>query len=141
MPRSRAAIRRARNETAWSCVCDHTDRAAERQTCRWRRRMPCETIFCLKWRTAMVDLAGLLGVGEGPGAGPLRLVERIREGLPVSSLDHIAREIAPDDRNFRYRLVPRSSLARRQLSNRLSPEEGARLAPVANLWGFSQAGW
>ena len=89
----------------------------------------------------MVDLAGILGVTDGPAAGPLRLVERIREGLPVSSLDRIAREIAPDDRNFRYRLVPRSSLARRQLSNRLSPEEGARLARVANIWGFAQEVW
>lgn len=90
----------------------------------------------------MVDLAGILGVREGRSMAPLRLVDRIREGLPLAALDRIAQQLAPNDRTFRYRIVPRSSLARRrQQDNRLSVEEGARLARLANIWGFAQEVW
>jgi putative toxin-antitoxin system antitoxin component (TIGR02293 family) len=56
-------------------------------------------------------------------------------------LNRISRQIAPGDRNFRYRIVPRSSLARRQQSNRLSGDEGARLARLASIWAFALEVW
>lgn len=89
----------------------------------------------------MADLAGMLGVGGRRPMPPLHLVERISEGLPLSSLDRVARHIAPGDRNFRYRIVPRSSLARRQHSQRLSPEEGSRLARLAGIWAYAIDVW
>jgi len=98
-------------------------------------------IFVPSEENVVVDLAGMLGIGEGRSMAPLRLVERIGEGLPVSSLDRVAQQVAPGDRNFRYRVVPRSSLARRQHSNRLTAEEGARLARLANIWGFAREVW
>lgn len=89
----------------------------------------------------MADLAGMLGI-EGGATRPMRLIERIREGLPVAALDRVSQQIAPGDRNFRHRIVSRSSLARRkQDSDRLSAEEGARLARVANVWGFAVEVW
>lgn len=90
----------------------------------------------------VVNLADMLGVSEGRSASPLSLVTKIREGLPVAALDRIAKQVAPDDRNFRYRIIPRSSLARRRhQDNRLSAEEGARLARLANIWAFAQEVW
>lgn len=90
----------------------------------------------------MADLAGMLGVKPRRGGSPLYLIRKIQDGLPVSALDRIARQIAPNDPAFRYRIVPRSSLARRrQGEGRLSPEEGARLARLANLWGFACEVW
>ena len=90
----------------------------------------------------MADLAGMLGVADRRRNSPLRLIRRIQEGLPVAALDRIAKRIAPGDPNFRHRIVPRSSLARRrQHGGRLSPEEGARLARLANVWGFALEVW
>ena len=89
----------------------------------------------------MADLAGMLGVKPRRAASPLYLIRKIQDGLPVSALDRIARQIAPDDPAFRYRIVPRSSLARRRQHGRLSPEEGARLARLANLWSFACDVW
>jgi len=90
----------------------------------------------------MADLAGMLGVSPRRPGSPLHLIRKIEEGLPLSSLDRIATRIAPDDPGFRYRIVPRSSLARRrQQHGRLSPDEGARLARIATLWGFACEVW
>lgn len=90
----------------------------------------------------MVDLAAMLGVPARRRNSPLHLVRKIQEGLPVGALDRLARQIAPDDAGFRYRIVPRSSLARRrEQRNRLSPDEGARLARLANLWAFALDIW
>lgn len=89
----------------------------------------------------MADLAGMLGVKPRRATSPLYLIRRIQDGLPVSALDRITRQIAPGDPNFRYRIVPRSSLARRQQSGRLSPEEGTRVARIANLWAFARDVW
>jgi len=49
--------------------------------------------------------------------------------------------IAPDDAQFKYRLVPKATLERRRASNRLSPEEGARLARLARVWGEALDVW
>ena len=89
----------------------------------------------------MADLAGMLGVKPRRAESPLYLIRKIQDGLPVSALDRIAKQIAPNDANFRYRIVPRSSLARRRQNGRLSPEEGARLARLANLWSFACDVW
>lgn len=90
----------------------------------------------------MADLAGMLGVADRRRSSPLRLIRKIQEGLPVAALDRIAKQIAPEDPNFRHRIVPRSSLARRrQRYGRLSPEEGSRLARLANIWSFAVEVW
>ncbi|MBV9288149.1 MAG: DUF2384 domain-containing protein [Hyphomicrobiales bacterium] len=88
-------------------------------------------------------VASSLGLAEtSPEAHSLvMLIVRIERGLPVKALDKVARLVAPDDAHFRYRLVPKATLERRKAVNRLSPEEGARLARLANVWSAARDVW
>jgi putative toxin-antitoxin system antitoxin component (TIGR02293 family) len=69
------------------------------------------------------------------------LIIRIEQGLPVKAVDKVARLVAPDDAQFKYRLVPKATLERRRATNRLSPEEGARLARLAKVWSVARDVW
>lgn len=77
------------------------------------------------------------------GADPLRLAASIEAGLPVAALDRVAEAVAPGDEAFRHRLVPRATLARRRAAGgrRLSPEEGARVARLAAVFGLAREAW
>ena len=44
----------------------------------------------------------------------------VDRGLPVRSLEKISETIAPDDTGFKYRIVPKASLARSRNAKRLS---------------------
>ena len=88
-------------------------------------------------------IADLLGLGDTTPIAPIRLAMMIEEGLPVTSLDGVAQAVAPEDPNFRYRIVPRATLMRRmrQPDGRLSPEESGRLARLASIWAFAREVW
>lgn len=70
----------------------------------------------------------------------LALANRVEEGLPVSALDLLAAAISPGDTQFKYRLVPKATLARRRLSARklLNREESNRLARLATVFVFAK---
>jgi putative toxin-antitoxin system antitoxin component (TIGR02293 family) len=91
----------------------------------------------------MSGITDLLGVGDTTPVAPIRLATMIEEGLPVASLDSVAQAVAPNDTNFRYRIVPRATLMRRmrQPDGRLSPEESGRLARLAGIWAFALEVW
>jgi putative toxin-antitoxin system antitoxin component (TIGR02293 family) len=89
------------------------------------------------------QIAALLGL-QRPQDKPLsalNLVDRIAAGLPVGALHKVAAGFAPHDKSFVFRLVPRATLARRQRSHRLSPEEGERLARFARVWRVAIDVW
>lgn len=44
---------------------------------------------------------------------PLSFLTAIEAGLPVTALEDIARAVAPDDSQFKFRLVPKATLTRR----------------------------
>lgn len=92
---------------------------------------------------ASSDLAAALGLpGKSPEAHALvALIVRIERGLPVKAVDKVAHLVAPDDAQFKYRLVPKATLERRRTANRLSPEEGARLARLAKVWSLARDVW
>lgn len=92
---------------------------------------------------ASIDVAAVLGLSLQPldTLSPVALILRIEHGLPVKALDRVAGAIAPDDARFKYRLVPKATLERRRASDRLSPEEGARLARLARVWGEALDLW
>lgn len=78
----------------------------------------------------------------------LSLVEEVEQGLPLSALDRLVRQVAPDDNAFIFRLIPRATLARRRQDagkrtgmSRLSPDEGARVARLADTWAFAREVW
>lgn len=82
------------------------------------------------------DLLGLTGIGAG---SPLALAQSIEQGLPVAAVDRLARTVAPHDRGFKFRIVPKATLERRRRSRRLSNEEGNRIARVAKAWGMAMS--
>ena len=81
-------------------------------------------------------------------ASRLFLADAVEEGLPLSALDHVVRCVAPQDGAFAFRLVPRATLARRRKAllgkaeaSRLSPDESAKVARLAEVWAFARKVW
>ncbi len=92
---------------------------------------------------ASSDVAAVLGLSaNSPEAhSPVALIVQIEHGLPLKALHKVAHLLAPDDAQFKYRLVPKATLERRKTTNKLSPEEGARLARLAKVWSAARDVW
>jgi putative toxin-antitoxin system antitoxin component (TIGR02293 family) len=92
---------------------------------------------------AIENVVGILGLHgkEAPSASPYLLISQIENGLPVNSVERVARLLAPQDAQFKYRLVPKATYERRKASHRLSSDEGTRLARVARVWGMALDVW
>ena len=89
------------------------------------------------------DVASELGVEE-PSSGhslAFELISQIEKGLAVSTLDRLAKTIAPDDATFKYRIVPKATYVRRKRSRRLSAGESADVARLARVWSFAKEVW
>jgi putative toxin-antitoxin system antitoxin component (TIGR02293 family) len=69
------------------------------------------------------------------------LAGRIEDGLAIGALKRIAEIVAPGDAQFKYRLVPRATYARRKNTRVLSAEEGTRLARLARVWSLALDVW
>lgn len=89
--------------------------------------------------TQAATIETLLGVGVGRPVSRLALAHSIEDGLPVSALDRLADNVAPDDARFKFRLIPKATLERRRRSSsqRLTSEEGDRLARLAKVFSFA----
>ena len=90
------------------------------------------------------SLAALLGVKpkRGQAVDTLELARQVGKGLSAHAVDLLCDLVAPDDSSFRYRIVPKATLARRQRgAGRLSPEESDRLARLARLWALAIDVW
>ena len=85
------------------------------------------------------DTARTLGFAEAQA--PLRLAGSIEQGLPVAALDRLVALLSPNDDSSRFAFVPRATLARRARTQRLSPEESARLVRVAGVWTLAREIW
>lgn len=91
-------------------------------------------------------VAEVLGIRGRPGA--LSLMIEVEKGLPLAALDRVVRFLSPSDGSFAFRLVPRATLARRrkqvaspEAGSRLSADEGARVARLAEVWAFAREVW
>lgn len=81
-------------------------------------------------------------LGLKPDTSMMALALQVERGLPLSALDRLARQVAPEDTGFAYRLVPKPTLARRRAAHsRLTPEESAKLARLAEVWAQARATW
>lgn len=74
---------------------------------------------------------------------PHMIAEELRAGLPVGAVDFLAKLIAPKDATFKYRIVPKATLARRKRSpsGRLTLDESERLARYASIWSLAMEVW
>lgn len=88
-------------------------------------------------------IARILGIARGhEEATPFLIIGSIEQGFPVTSLDRVADLIAPDHSDFKYRFVPKATLARRRGKGvRLTVEESDRLARIAKIWAHAVDVW
>jgi putative toxin-antitoxin system antitoxin component (TIGR02293 family) len=92
---------------------------------------------------AFENVADILGLPakEMATRSPFGLISRIEGGLPVAALDRVARLLAPNDSQFKYRIVPKATYERRKTALRLSSDEGTRVARVARVWNLALDVW
>lgn len=88
---------------------------------------------------AMPGMISLIGLPAT--SAPLDVADRLEKGLPVSALERLAKLVAPRDPAFKYRIVPRATLARRKQAGRLSPAESEKVARLARVWTFAKEVW
>jgi putative toxin-antitoxin system antitoxin component (TIGR02293 family) len=81
---------------------------------------------------------------------PTSLMSEVEKGLPLTALDRVAKAVAPGDAGFATRMVARATLARRRKAlatahdapaSRLSAEESARVARLAEVWALAREVW
>lgn len=89
------------------------------------------------------DLAAVLGYAAGRRRSltPFALASEIEQGLPVKMLEHVTGSVAPQDASFKYRIVPKASLARRKQDERLTGQQSERLARLAKAWSLAVSVW
>jgi putative toxin-antitoxin system antitoxin component (TIGR02293 family) len=95
---------------------------------------------------AVAEVAGVLGLGDrgnAASATPFWFISMIEGGLPVSALDRVSGLLAPADAAFRFRIVPKATLARRRkhADERLTAEESGKVARAARVWAFAREVW
>ena len=93
--------------------------------------------------TELLGAARLLGLETSahPLVSELDYLDLVDRGLPVRTLERIASVVAPTDTNFRYRIVPKASLARRKASRRLSAGQSVVVARLASVWAQAARIW
>jgi|SRR5919205_3324324 putative toxin-antitoxin system antitoxin component (TIGR02293 family) len=79
-------------------------------------------------------------LGVAPPANPMDMVRRIEEGLPTSSVDRVAKRVAPANLKFRDGIIPKATRARRR-SHRLTPEQSAKVARLDKIWARAHEVW
>ena len=87
-----------------------------------------------------MHLGRTLGLAEGQ-ATPLWMAEAVGQGLPMAALDNLVDLLAPEDDSLRFAFVPRATLHRRGRTQRLSPEESAKVARVAAVFALAREVW
>src|SRR5215218_164331 len=90
------------------------------------------------------NVAEMMG-GEEMLGRSVRSVSELREavesGLPAKALDLVARHVARNDRDaaeLKYRIVPKTTLHRRQ---RLTADESQRLERLARMAALAEEVW
>jgi putative toxin-antitoxin system antitoxin component (TIGR02293 family) len=86
----------------------------------------------------------ILGVGQN-WTTPIQLIDAIKSGFSLEVLDRIVHLVAPYDRSFKYRIVPKSSLQRLRGARRaralLSSYQSQQVMRIALVWGMTMKVW
>jgi putative toxin-antitoxin system antitoxin component (TIGR02293 family) len=93
--------------------------------------------------TELLTAARLLGLGTPahPVLSELDYLDRLDYGLPIKSLERIVAAVSPTDASFKYRIVPKASLARRKSTKRLSASQSVVVARLAGVWAQAVRIW
>ncbi|HWK47814.1 MAG TPA: antitoxin Xre-like helix-turn-helix domain-containing protein [Stellaceae bacterium] len=87
--------------------------------------------------------ATMLGFTATPPVTPISFLDLIVRGFPVSALDRVSETVAPADSAFKYRIVSKTTLARRRKhdNDRLSTDESERLVRLTDVWTTAVDVW
>ncbi len=88
----------------------------------------------------IAEMVEILGLSHKPQDSYLHIADEMEQGLPARALDRLARHIAPNDATFKYRVVPKATLARIK-GKRLSPAQSERLGRYARVWAAALRVW
>ena len=69
-----------------------------------------------------------------PEVSDVDYMARVSRGFGLKALTRLAEQIAPADPKFKYRIVPKASLARFKAARRLSPRQSVVLMRIAEIW-------
>ena len=91
----------------------------------------------------LMEAARVLGVetDQKPLKSGVAYLNLVDHGLPVKSLDRIAQVVAPGDTGFKYRIVPKASLARSKTSRRLTTAQSVAVTRLASIWSQALRVW
>lgn len=90
--------------------------------------------------TNLADVTELLGVTKPKSPiAPLAFVDLVEQGLPLKALDRLSMRIAPEDSQFKYRIVPKPTLAR--YKHRLNSTQSTLIARLAGIWAVARKIW
>lgn len=91
--------------------------------------------------STLAEVTALLGVArpQHPIESPMKFVDMIDKGLPLRSLDRLCARVAPADASFKYRIVPKATLAR--YSVRLNSSQSTLVARLADIWALAVGVW
>lgn len=99
---------------------------------------------------AITDMLGTGAKAQHRSMTPIMsLMREVERGIPVTTADAVARAVAPSDGSFVFRMIPKATLSRRRKAfalrgggkAALTPEEGGRVARVAEIWASALAVW
>jgi putative toxin-antitoxin system antitoxin component (TIGR02293 family) len=76
-----------------------------------------------------------------PLESALEYLSYLDKGLPFRSIDRIAGAIAPEDTEFRYRIVPKATFARLKVKRRLSKAQSELVTRLAEVWTDAMRVW
>src|SRR5258708_22890219 len=90
---------------------------------------------------AFAEVTNILGLTTPRSASgsPVSFVDLVEKGLPLKALDRISARIAPLDATFKYRIVPKATLAR--YATRLNATQSTRIARLAGVWALARKIW
>ena len=76
-----------------------------------------------------------------PLSSPGQYLTYLDRGLPFRSIERIAGAFAPDDTDFRYRIVPKATFARAKTRRRLNKAQGELVTRLAEVWTDAMRVW
>ena len=85
-------------------------------------------------------MVNVLGLEEIPGGyTALMFSQKIASGLPLRSIEHVHRIVAPRSKEFSTLVITKQTLVRRRKKREpLSRTESERLARIARVWSMSK---
>jgi putative toxin-antitoxin system antitoxin component (TIGR02293 family) len=81
-----------------------------------------------------------LGTEAEPVSG-VRYLDLVEKGLPLRSLYKVVELVAPENAEFKYRIVSKASLARHKPQKRLSPNHSVVVSRLAEVWANALRIW